>query len=84
VTHQGDFALEPRMALFEQLINAVALLQNDSSDVSFICRTLVEQDIQPQVSNQVADSGDTFNRDVVKAWIFLIGSIKITYTLLKI
>lgn len=67
----------------EKLIYAIALLQNDSSEVAFICRTLVQEYIQPQVSYQVADGRNAFNRDILKAWIFLIGSIKITYTLLE-
>lgn len=83
MTHQGHFAFETWISLLEKLIDAVALPQNDSSYVSFVCRALVQQYIQPYVSYQVANGRNAFNRDIIKVWIFLIGSIKITCSLLK-
>lgn len=78
MTYETDFSLEVRITLLEKLVNAIALLENYSCDMGFVCGTLIQQDIKTEIRDEIPNRRNAFDCDVVKARIFFIEVVELS------
>src|SRR2546430_86277 len=79
MANETNSAFERRVSIAEKFIYPIAFAQNDPRDV-FSVSTLIEKNVERQISDQTAYSRNPFNSDVRQTRVLFFISIPVCIT----